>query len=222
MKHIVVDLEMNCLSREYQQERQTCSMEIIEIGAVVLDEKYQEIGCFKTYVKPQYNAVIEKYYERLTGISTGMVENAPVLEEALSMFISWCRSMRDDLQIYQWSGTDIDQIKKEILLKGIVIHPDDEEMFCDWKDLQKEYGETLGVERNISLQNALMYADLDFQGDMHDALFDARNTAFLLDIIRDVSKCKKALGKVIDALHPSMECNTTLGSLFDFGSFVLG
>lgn len=38
MKHIVVDLEMNHLARNYKEERLICSMEVIEIGAVVLDE----------------------------------------------------------------------------------------------------------------------------------------------------------------------------------------
>ena len=63
MKHIVVDLEMNHLARDYKEERIICSMEVIEIGAVVLDEAYSEIGSFKTFVKPQYNDEINRTSE---------------------------------------------------------------------------------------------------------------------------------------------------------------
>ena len=63
MKHIVVDLEMNHLARDYKEERIICSMEVIEIGAVVLDEAYAEIGSFKTFVKPQYNDEINRTSE---------------------------------------------------------------------------------------------------------------------------------------------------------------
>lgn len=59
MKYIVVDLEMNSLAKEYKEERAQCGMEIIEIGAVVLDEQYQEVDSFKTLVKPQFNDEIK-------------------------------------------------------------------------------------------------------------------------------------------------------------------
>ena len=47
-----------------------------KIGAVLLDEQYQEIGYFNTLVKPQYNDQIERRIENLTGITTEMVQNA--------------------------------------------------------------------------------------------------------------------------------------------------
>ena len=65
MRYIIMDLEMNRIADRYRMERQVCKMEVIEIGAVVLNEAYQEIGSFKTLVKPRYNDVIEKKYEKL-------------------------------------------------------------------------------------------------------------------------------------------------------------
>ena len=78
MKYVVVDLEMNPLSKEYVEERKQCRSEVIQIGAVALDERYQEIGSFKTLVKPQYNSVIVPKIKKLTGITTSMVQEAPV------------------------------------------------------------------------------------------------------------------------------------------------
>ena len=42
MKYIVVDFEMNPVSRTYKEQKAICTNEIIQIGAVLLDENYQE------------------------------------------------------------------------------------------------------------------------------------------------------------------------------------
>lgn len=215
MKYIVIDLEMNSLAKEYKEERVLCSREIIEIGAVALDEQYQEIGSFKTLVKPQYNDVIKPYYERLTGISTEMVATAPVFEDALRMFCLWCHSMDEAIQIYQWSETDMEQVICEMNLKKIVFEKKNQMLISDWLDFQKEFGEKLNLSNAVSLKNAVMYAGIEFEGTEHDALDDARNTATLLKIVRTPALCKKALDHVIDVLTPT-PVYTTLGSIFNF------
>ena len=50
MKYVVIDLEMNPIATVHTAEREYCKLEVIEIGAVLLDEKYQEIGSFVTGV----------------------------------------------------------------------------------------------------------------------------------------------------------------------------
>ena len=60
MNYIIVDFEMNPVAGEYKEERKICRSEIIEIGAVILDESFLVLGEFKTLVKPQYNHCIQK------------------------------------------------------------------------------------------------------------------------------------------------------------------
>ena len=105
MKHIVVDLEMNNI-RQKSEARRICTMETIEIGAVMLDDNLQEISSFRTYVKPEYNDGIVKKISRLTGITDDMVVNAPKFNEALRMFTNWCLGTGDDVTIYAWSESD--------------------------------------------------------------------------------------------------------------------
>ena len=220
MKYIVIDLEMNPLSKEFREERRICRNEIIQIGAVALDETYQEIDAFKTFVKPQFNELITRKIEKLTGITTAVVQDAPVFEEAIQQLLSWCRSLNDVIQIQQWSESDINQIDRELCLKEIVL-PRSEQLFLQgWKDFQYEFGRKLGLSDQISLKNAIMYAGVDNVGRYHDALFDARNTAKLFRIIRDPEECKKALSLVISALNP-VSHNTTLGELFNFSDLAL-
>ena len=220
MKYVIVDLEMNPVSNEYPNERKVSRLETIQIGAVLLDEKYQEIGSFVTLVKPEYNTRIQKRYEKLTGIKTSMVESAPHFKEALSMFFNWCGSIQDEVQIIQWSENDFVQFSKEIQMKNILLSDQNQKyMDSPWLDFQAEYGHTLGLERSISLKDAVMYAGEDFCGRQHDALVDARNTAELFAIVRDETKCEKALQHVIEALKPKN--NLSIGDLFDFSAFSL-
>lgn len=94
MKYVVIDLEMNPIASVYMAERAICKLEVIEIGAILLDEAYQEIGSFVTLVKPYFNSRIEKRYEKLTGIKTSMVESAPYFDDALRMFFSGATASR--------------------------------------------------------------------------------------------------------------------------------
>lgn len=218
MKHIIVDLEMNAVAKNFREERKVCSMEVIEIGAVALDEDYKEIAEFKTFVKPQYNSRVEKVFEDITGITTEMLEEAPFFEFALREFFCWCKNLEDDIQVYQWSESDLEQLLKEICLKEISLNAEEMEFLGDWWDFQKEYGEKLMLTRAVSLKNAMMYAGIEFEGQQHDALWDARNTATLLRIVRDPKLCKNALDKVIEILTPKA-LSTSLGDLFDFSQF---
>lgn len=93
MKHIVVDLEMNKVGKEYRNLG--CTMETIEIGAIMLDENFQEISSFRTYVKPEYNTRITSIVRDLTGITYDMVINAPKFDEAIKMFSNRCLGVDD-------------------------------------------------------------------------------------------------------------------------------
>lgn len=220
MKHIVVDLEMNPIKKQHKEERKICKNEIIEIGAVALDEDFKEIDSFKAYIKPQFNDVIERKIVRLTGITNEMVLNAPLFIDALLLFFEWCRNMNDDIIFYQWSDSDLLQIHKEMELKNITLSNENIMYIQKWEDVQKEYVEKLGLERQVSLSNALTFAGVDAVGNLHDALDDARNTGLLLEIARDDQKKQEILDKIFKILHP-VEMRTALSELFDFNTLQL-
>lgn len=220
MKYMVIDFEMNPLGGEYEAEKEICGDEIIQIGAVALDEKYMEISSFTTLIKPQLNSRIERRIEKLTGIKTEMVDTAPCFREALETFFLWCDSIQDNLQVIQWSDSDREQFYKELLLKKINLTKHQEEMISCWYDFQKEYGEKLGLEILVSLKDALMYAGIDAEGRQHDALFDARNTAVLFKTVRIPDLYKTALEKVVNVLQ-AKSISTSLGDIFDFSQLEL-
>ena len=218
MNYILVDFEMNPIANEHKDLKKICRQEIIEIGAVIMDESFLVLGEFKTLVKPQYNDVISSKYETLTGISTNMVCGAPTFVAAYEMFADWCESYGQDYEVYAWSDNDYKQIVGEMKLKGYT-NCYKMGMLSKWYDFQKEYTSKLGLERIMSLEKALDYAGIDFEGRMHDALCDAKNTARLFAIIRDEERCNEVLKTVMEVLHPK-QINSTLGELFDFAKLM--
>ena len=207
MKHIVVDLEMNSISNKYKDF--DCTMETIEVGAIMLDENYQEISSFRTYVRPEYNNRIRPLI------------NAPKFGEAMKMFSNWCLGVNDDIKIYAWSENDYKQISKEISLKKYELSLDEERVYLtEWHDFQAEFDKELGFEKHLSLKMALDMAGVEFLGREHSALDDARNTAKLFNIFNDREMFDCTLKKIAEAMKPT-DFGTSLGSMFDLSGFAV-
>jgi len=221
MKHIVVDLEMNGVAKEYRKALR-CRNEVIEIGAVMLDEELHEISSFRTYVKPEYNTGIEPKIVKLTGIDDEMVKNAPDFKTAFKMFINWCNGVDDEIQIYAWSDTDYKQITGEMTAKEYVIDEEDRTVTdVKWTDLQKMVNERIGMKQQISLETAINMSGIELTGHMHDALDDARNTSVFLDVLSNPEVYKNTLERLEKMLNPE-RLTTSLGAMFDFSAMFAG
>lgn len=199
------------------KEREICERETLQIGAILLNETYQEIGQFHTLIKPQYNEIVQDSISKLTGITTESVSKAPEFVDALTAFLQWCLKFENP-RIYAWSESDKKQLLREIALKKISLSSCGENLIEGIYDFQFEFTETLGLENSVSLGNALSYADIDFEGHQHDALDDARNTANLLRIVRTPELRAKALENVIEILKPKA-FGASMGDFFKFSNF---
>ena len=83
---IVLDLEFTPVRDPDLQA--VASSEILEIGAVKLNENNEVMEEFQSYVKPQYSS-IPPHITRITGLSVTTVEIAPSFGVALSA-LSFC------------------------------------------------------------------------------------------------------------------------------------
>jgi len=219
MKYIVVDLEMNNIAKE-NKGLIRCKQEVIEIGAVMLDERYNEISSFRTYVKPEFNTVIETKITNLTGITTEMVEEAPLFIEAFEMFANWCLGTGDDIEIYAWSDSDYNQVRKELTAKEYIpsekISP---VSAVKWTDLQKMVNVRIGMKQQLSLETAINLSGIELKGRMHDALDDARNSSVFLDVLSNPDLYRKTLERLEKMLNPE-RLTTSLGAMFDFSAML--
>lgn len=176
-QHVIIDFEMNPVSKNNIEVRRILRNEIIEIGAVKLDSDNCEIDRFSCLVKPQYNEDIARFITGLTGIKTGAVKNAYDFENALREFSSWIGDKKT--RIYSWSDTDLLQLRKECIYKGVNIPGN----MRRWMDFQVIYPRVMGLDemRKMSLADAAdwygVYID---RSKAHRALYDAAITAELV------------------------------------------
>ncbi len=175
MKYAVIDLEMCRVPKGYKKYGYKWCQETIQIGAVLLDEDYEVIDEFNTFVKPEYGHV-DAFIENMTGISQADVIDAPSFADALDMFLDWLPA--DDVRCVSWSESDPKQIIHEVVAKGI----DNERLeiiFANWIDCQKTFGKKMNRKNAYGLEEALIASDIISEGRAHDGLVDARNTALI-------------------------------------------
>lgn len=209
MVYVFVDFEMNMIDSGHKREMQICKNEIIEIGAVKLDDEYNEIDSFKSYVKPAYGSMASRII-KLTGITDEMLADAPGYAEAIGSFIDWCA---DADVIYAWSENDLRQFNREARLKEYT-HPGMQAVAAKWKDFQKEYAKLIGTSRRIALSDAVFYLGENFQGAEHDALWDARNTAEVFKLSKDEDRFFRIMAPVIDVYKPKKKLTYSLSDAF--------
>lgn len=178
MNYLVIDLEMCKVPKHYRSKKYKYANEIIQVGAVLLDEEYEVIGKINQYVHPEYG-VIDHFISNLTGIQNSQVKHAPCLKDVLIHMVNWLGER--EYKVYAWSDSDYSQLQHEIVSKEIVDEKIENFMKAErWIDYQEEFGMRFEFSRAISLEEALMYCDIDVDGRLHDGLDDAANTAKLI------------------------------------------
>ena len=208
MVHIVIDLEMNPVSKTFKEIRRHTTDEVIEIGAVKLDENYKQIDEFQCYVRPQYGE-ITKHITKLTNITQEMVADKPLFPEAFQNFMDWIGTW--DMTLYSWSNSDINQLKDECAFK--MPNYDIARLERQWQDLQKAFDDRIGLHSSLALKHAIGAMNRDFEGMQHSALADAANTAAILSLLQDDEEFFRVMQPVIDLLRPK-QLSQSIGDLF--------
>lgn len=208
MKHVVVDLEMNPVSQEFREVRRKLNEEVIEIGAVRLDENFQQEAEFQCYVKPEYGP-IKKHITSLTGITQAMVADKKTYAACFQDFVDWVG--KEETKIYSWSMSDIKQLRSECRYK--LPDFDIEWLNERWVDLQQEFDDRLGLHNSLALKHALGAMDHKFEGTQHTALADAINTSAILTLMQDDAKFKETMKPVLEILQPKDNLSSSIGDL---------
>ncbi len=209
MFHIVLDFEFTPIPKYYKYQRKLVKHEIIEIGAVKLNDDYQVIDEFSTLVKPKYSR-LDPSCSALTGITERDLISAPIFTEAVKLFVEWIGL--EEYDIYAWSEHDNEQFCGECILN------DSYELFREiydkeWIDLQLIYINTVGLSKAISLQRALNSLNIFFEGNIHRAADDAYNTASILQSLKNKEEFEKRFMPLQEVLNPKEVHNSTLGEL---------
>lgn len=188
--------------------RRKLNEEVIEIGAVRLDENFQQEAEFQCYVKPEYGP-IKKHITSLTGITQAMVADKKTYAACFQDFVDWVGE--EETKIYSWSMSDIKQLRSECRYK--LPDFDIEWLNERWVDLQQEFDDRLGLHNSLALKHALGAMDHKFEGTQHTALADAINTSAILTLMQDDAKFKETMKPVLEILQPKDDLSSSIGDL---------
>ena len=146
--------------------------EIIEFGAVKLNDDWTPGEEFQMYVKPVYFRKMHYKVKKLTGIDGDKLSGARGFVEAFAQFREFCG---DDCTFLTWGYDD-----KGILEQNIIIHDQDWDWIRGWFNLQLIYNmQTEGDKNQKSLQTAMEHVSIAQTRVAHDALGDAYNPALV-------------------------------------------
>lgn len=177
MRHwLVIDLEATTDLGGWP----TAEMEIIEIGATVVDEHGRERDAFQSFVRPTRRPQLTAFCRELTHIRQADVDAAPTLKELQPTFEAWLQPQVADLQGWlSWGDYDRQQFEIEWRQQQIDTCLARLPHFNLKKLYHRQFRSQLGRQR-VGLNRALEMAGLEFRGTQHRGLDDARNIARLL------------------------------------------
>ena len=186
MYYVCIDLEMGEVEHGGGSAQFPLSHEVIQIGAVILDDQFHFNGgddSFSMFVRPAHSSITPAIFE-LTGISDDMLAGACSFETAFGRYCEWVRARTGGgkFTTFCWSARDYVQLRDEISAKAG--HRSDLSGNLDtFVDLQRSFSDILGTRTAVSLEKAVEFCHEKFEGRAHSAVVDAFNTAVVLNKI---------------------------------------
>jgi len=177
MQYIVLDLEFNQAFNfpgKSSPPDPRCPAEVIQIGAVKMDENFKLRGSFSIYIKPKVYRRMHPFVSRLTGITAAMLKDAKFFPEAYLEFIKWIGG--EKVTLCTWGGDDVKE-----MYRNMAYHKVNHRLLTKrYINVQQIAGEQLQFTGCIGLKAAAERFGLELDEAFHDAENDARYTAAIL------------------------------------------
>lgn len=210
MYYIVLDLEWNQSPDGKDFSRQDLPFEIIQIGAVKLNDQFKQISQFNRFVRPTvYHTLHRKVKELLDITMEDIVDKGENFEDVFEEFIKWCGN---PYIFCTWGSMDLTELQRNMKFYNISYPFDRPFLFYD---VQKLYSLCFqdGKQR-ITLQHAIEQLEVPQIEGYHSADNDARYTAQVLSLL-DMEKVGKFYS--VDTFYPPATRKEEI--YLDFGSY---
>ena len=181
--YIVFDLEWNQGDAPYVSENgKEIIFEIVEIGAVKLNEKREKIDEFSRLIKPGIFMQMHKITGKLIHLSMEDLEKGDSFEKAAGDFLAWCG---EEPKFCTWGPLDLTELQKNLDFYGFAPLSDRPIAFYD---VQKLYSLSYddGKSRR-GLETAIDELKLSKDIPFHRALADAEYTARIFRLVSEKS-----------------------------------
>ena len=177
MNYIVLDMEWNQPWPGSPSSKKVLPVnirgEIIQIGAVRINEEQFVEDEFQIMIKPKYYRHLNRRVSKLTGIKEAKLREEGVsFPEAIEQFRSWCG---EDIVFLTWGFDDIGILRENLRLFGL-----EEDWTERWFNAQMIFNaQTDGSTSQKALKTAMEMFGIEATRPAHDALGDAYHTALI-------------------------------------------
>lgn len=178
MSYIVFDLEWNQCPYGKSREVKALPFEIIEIGAVKLDEERRKTDQYHLLVRPSVYRKLHFRTKEIVQISREELAGGASFPEAVQQFLAWSGP---DAVFCTWGSVDLAELQRNMkyygllnLLKGPMHYLDVQKLFA----IQYE-----DMKSRRALEYAIDFLHLDKTENFHRALADAQYTAEIFQTI---------------------------------------
>ena len=130
---VLFDLEWNIGYQpfifNYHGVQQTFRGEIIEIGAVKIDEDANVLDTFSIHLRPRIFRCLQHHIAKVTGLTQEDLDKGEPIIQGLRRFMKWCGP---DAEFAEWGMDDVPVLKQNLFLCNL-----DESRPTVWYDLQQ-------------------------------------------------------------------------------------
>ena len=180
MNYIVFDLEWNQCPDGKKKERPDLPFEILEIGALKLNEKKEEIDRFHEYIRPTVYDRLHPKTGEIVHISQKTLLSSDRFPVVIDRFFRWCG---EDARYCTWGSLDLLELQRNMRFHHV---PDCFPFPLKYYDIQKLF--SLSFEDGKSrrtLEYAVDMLRLEKTVPFHEALSDAWYTSAVMRCLDD-------------------------------------
>ena len=170
MHYILFDLETTCWESDYPKRNR----EIIEIGAILMDNFGDEIDRYERLVRPIEHPNLSHYCTKLTGIQQEDMLNAVPFQMMHAEFSAWTAQCYDDFVYVAWGAYD-----EKIIEDACDSYRMEPLLDAPYLDAKKAFHSIKRLKYKIGLSKAIKAEGMEFEGIQHRAMPDTINLARL-------------------------------------------
>lgn len=193
MNYIVFDLEWNQGGENEVQLSDRLPFEIIEIGAVKLNDKKEVIDRYEKLVKPVVYHKLHYITKKMLGLTMESLESEECFVDILPDFLKWCG---EDYLFCSWGPLDLIELQRNMRYHELPPLSEGPLPFLDVQKLFSYQYEDKKMRR--SLEYAVSFLGIEETLAFHRAYDDAYYTGLVLGRITDEAALE----------HVSFDCFT--------------
>ena len=193
MNYIVMDLEWNQCPEGKSKEVEEIPFEIIEIGAVKLNEALEIVGEFSEKIKPRVYKKMDAHVEEIVQVKMEELQDCRGFFRVAEDFLQWCGEER---VFCTWGPQDLIELQRNMEYYKMSALSSKPFFYYDVQKLFEVFFDEEKATRNLAF--AVEYFHIECKEEFHSAISDARYTALIMQKF-DVKKIKKY--QEIDYFH---------------------